>query len=69
MSNDRVNLDWYDYGARFYDPALGRFTTQYPLANERFWVSPYNYVQNNLINRIDPTGATDEWLDNVTSKK
>ncbi len=59
-----MNLDWYDYGARFYDPALGRFTTQDPLADERYWVSPYNYVQNNPINRIDPTGAIDDWVKN-----
>ncbi len=53
-------LDWYDYGARFYDPAIGRFTSVDPAADLRSWVSPYNYVQNNPINRIDPTGALDD---------
>ena len=31
-----------------------------PLAGEREWVSPYNYVQNNPIRRVDPTGALDD---------
>lgn len=30
-----------------------------PLAVKRSWVTPYNYVQNNPILRIDPTGALD----------
>jgi len=32
-----------------------------PLADQRTWVSPYRFVQNNPINRIDPTGALDDW--------
>jgi RHS repeat-associated protein len=49
-----------DYrGARFYDSDLGRFLSVDPLAAKRSWVSPYNYVQNNPVLRVDPTGALD----------
>ena len=30
-----------------------------PLAEKRNWISPYNYVQNNPLNRIDPDGRID----------
>lgn len=58
--NEAGGLDLYEYGARLYDPAIGRFTGVDPLAEMRSWVSPFNYVQNNPINRIDPTGALDD---------
>lgn len=61
MMQDEHGLNWLDYGARFYDPVLGRWHSVDPLADERSWVSPYSYCQNNPLNRIDPTGALD-WI-------
>lgn len=49
-------LDWYDYGARHYDAALGRWTTMDPLTEKYYDVSPYAYCHNNPVNRIDPDG-------------
>jgi len=51
-----LSLDWYDYGARFYDATLGRFHTQDPLSEKYTSWTPYNYVFNNPTSMTDPTG-------------
>jgi RHS repeat-associated protein len=45
--------------ARNYDPEIGRFLSVDPRSSERAWVSPYNYTQNDPINRFDPSGEID----------
>jgi RHS repeat-associated protein len=52
----------YDYGARWYEPELGRFLqadSVVPAAYDPQSVNPYSYVRNNPLNRIDPTGNFD----------
>ena len=49
-------LNWYDYGARMYDPALGRFTTVDPSSESYYNSSPYAYCGNEPVGRVDPDG-------------
>jgi len=63
--HDDFDLGYYNYRARFYDPAIGRFTGVDPLADQMPSWSPYSYTFNNPINLTDPTGMYPEppaWL-------
>ena len=46
------------------DPRLGRWLSVDPLVAKRVWVSSFNFVQNNPLLRIDPSGSLDDWYKN-----
>ena len=60
-----LDLNWLDFEARNYDPALGRWMSPDPLAEKFSSWSPYNSMMNNPINFIDPTGMAAEWVPEV----
>jgi len=46
----------YDYGARYYDPEIGRFTTMDKFSEKYSYMSTYQYAANNPIKNIDMNG-------------
>ncbi len=53
---DELGLNLYDYGARNYDPAIGRWNTMDKLSELYFDKSSYVYALNTPVQAIDPDG-------------
>ena len=57
------SLGLYDFSARMYDPALGRFLSVDPMAERYSRVIPYGYCGGNPIRLVDQSGY--DWRDKV----
>ena len=71
-NNKELNTDWdinlYEYGARWYDPAVGRWTAIDPMSESFYSLSPFNYGLNNPIRVIDPDGAFAHLVQNTSGE-
>ncbi len=56
--NESLGLNWYDYGARRYDPAIGRWFTLDKMADDEMQIdkTPYAYSWNSPVTLNDPDG-------------
>jgi len=53
---EALDLGWFDYGQRMFDPALGRWWVVDPFSQKMPGYSPYNYALNNPVRFIDYGG-------------
>ena len=54
---DRTHgLDWYDHGARHYDPITGRWNTMDKMCEKYYGISPYASCGDDPVNEVDPDG-------------
>jgi RHS repeat-associated protein len=53
FTGKELDEDLYYFGARYYSPELGKFTSIDPIEQKY----PYSYTHNNPMNLIDPDGA------------
>ena len=60
--NADLGLEWLDYGARFYDPAIGRFTGVDPLVDNYFMWGTFSLSFDNPLRFVDPDGRSAEDL-------
>ena len=65
----KKGLNWYDYGARHYDAALGRWHAVDPLAEKYYSTSPYTYCLGKPQNAIDYQGKLVIFINGFTTNK
>ena len=51
-----LDIGYYNYGARFYDPSIGRFTGVDPISDQFVYLSTFNYASNSPIVNLDLWG-------------
>jgi len=63
LFDDDYGLNWYYFGARYYDAAVGRFLTIDRFADKYPFLTPYQYAANNPALFVDVNGDTANYYD------